>query len=471
MVRIKCNTIVKNSLNSNAAGIWVENNSAEIIYNTIIGNARGIELNFLRDRSPTIKYNTIFGNNKYSPGYDILCCDSCSPKVYTLPPDATLNYWGQNTTIEMETKGCNANIQAIYDWYDDFYLGKVNYCNWLLYPDEDAPVSPPTGLSATAYKGAIALTWSVNPESDLAGYKVYWDTVPGNNYTNVVNAGNVTAYTITGLSDNTYYVTVTAYDKNYNPIYDESHTFLNGNQFNGNESWFAEEQTISIKGAPPIAYTVTVSKLGAGTGTVTSNPGGINCGNDCSESYDQGTGVILSATAASDSTFGGWSGEGCSGTGSCSVIMDGNKSIIATFNQKPQYTLTVTKPGAGSGTVTSSPEGINCGDDCSETYTEGQKVKLTAKANPNSTFAGWSGGGCSGTKTCMVTMDAAITVTADFALKTPDISVAQTSIEFDSVKVGKKATKTLKILNNGTGDLDDNAFRVRGDTFWHSREQ
>jgi hypothetical protein len=133
--------------------------------------------------------------------------------------------------------------------------------------------------------------------------------------------------------------------------------------------------------------------------------------------------------------------------------MDGNKSITATFNQKPQYNLTVTKPGTGSGTVTSSPEGINCGDDCSETYTEGQKVKLTAKANPNSTFAGWSGGSCSGTKTCMVTMDAAITVTADFALKTPDISVAQTSIEFDSVKVGKKATKTLKILDNGTGDL------------------
>ena len=47
----------------------------------------------------------------------------------------------------------------------------------------------------------------------------------------------------------------------------------------------------------------------------------------------------------------------------------------------------------------------------------------------------------------------AVTVTADFALKTPDISVAQTPIEFGSVKVGKKATKTLKIMNNGTGDL------------------
>jgi hypothetical protein len=80
-------------------------------------------------------------------------------------------------------------------------------------------------------------------------------------------------------------------------------------------------------------------------------------------------------------------------------------------------------------------------------------VKLTAKADANSTFTGWSGGGCTGTKACTVTVDAAVTVTASFALKTPDISVAQTSIEFGGIKVGKKATKTLKITNNGSGDL------------------
>jgi len=117
------------------------------------------------------------------------------------------------------------------------------------------------------------------------------------------------------------------------------------------------------------------------------------------------------------------------------------------------YTLTVSKSGTGNGTVTSSPAGINCGSDCSETYAKVQKVKLTAKADANSTFTGWSDGGCSGTKTCTVTVDAAVTVTASFALKTPDISVAQTSIEFGGIKVGKKATKTLKITNNGTGDL------------------
>jgi len=212
-------------------------------------------------------------------------------------------------------------------------------------------------------------------------------------------------------------------------------------------------------------YTLTVSKSGTGTGTVTSSPSGIDCGSDCSESYNQGTSVTLTATPASGSIFGGWSGGGCSGTGSCSITMNSNQTITATFNQQQQYTLTVTKSGTGSGTVTSSPAGINCGNDCSESYSKVQKVKLTAKADASSTFAGWSGGGCSGTKTCTVTVDAPVTVTADFALKIPDISVAQTSVEFGSIKVGKKGMKTLKIGNNGTGDLSITLSVLEGTDF------
>ena len=118
-----------------------------------------------------------------------------------------------------------------------------------------------------------------------------------------------------------------------------------------------------------------------------------------------------------------------------------------------EYILTVTKAGNGNGTVMSSPAGINCGSDCSETYAKVQKVKLTARADAGSVFTGWSGGGCSGTGICTVTVDDVITVTATFTLKIPDISVAQTSLDFGSVMVGKKAAKTLKINNNGSGDL------------------
>ena len=130
-----------------------------------------------------------------------------------------------------------------------------------------------------------------------------------------------------------------------------------------------------------------------------------------------------------------------------------------------QYTLIVSKSGDGTGTVTSSPAGINCGDDCSEVYTQGTKVTLTAKADVNFTFSGWSGGGCTGTKTCTVKVGSEITVTASFALKTPDMSVSPGSLDFGSVKSGKKTTKTLKITNNGSGNLVITLLGLEGTDF------
>ncbi|MEN9405364.1 MAG: hypothetical protein RLY47_323 [Candidatus Parcubacteria bacterium] len=80
-------------------------------------------------------------------------------------------------------------------------------------------------------------------------------------------------------------------------------------------------------------------------------------------------------------------------------------------------TLTVSKDGTGSGTVTSAPSGINCGVDCTEDYAADTEVTLTAVAADGSDFIGWSGGGCSGTGTCVVTMSAAQSVTATFDLE------------------------------------------------------
>ncbi len=159
-------------------------------------------------------------------------------------------------------------------------------------------------------------------------------------------------------------------------------------------------------------YILTVLKSGTGSGTVTSSPAGINCGSDCSESYNPGTIVTLTATQDAGSTFAGWSGA-CSGTGQCSVTMNADQTVTATFNSE-QYTLTVNKSGTGNGTVTSSPAGINCGSDCSESYNPGTIVTLTATQDAGSTFAGWSGGGCSGTGSCSITINNDQTITATF---------------------------------------------------------
>jgi hypothetical protein len=69
----------------------------------------------------------------------------------------------------------------------------------------------------------------------------------------------------------------------------------------------------------------------------------------------------------------------------------------------------------GKGRVTTSPGGIDCGSTCSASFSTDQSVTLTATPDLGYIFAGWSGGGCSGTGTCTVTMSSARTVTAAFA--------------------------------------------------------
>src|SRR5262249_14725109 len=130
---------------------------------------------------------------------------------------------------------------------------------------------------------------------------------------------------------------------------------------------------------------------------------GINCGSTCVMSYASGQQVTLQASAPAGSIFAGWSGA-CGGTGACTVTMNANKSVTATFN--PTFTLTVTKSGTGSGSVTSSPAGISCGSTCSSSYLSGQKVNLTPSAAQGSRFTGWTGA-CSGTGRCTVTMTGA----------------------------------------------------------------
>jgi hypothetical protein len=81
--------------------------------------------------------------------------------------------------------------------------------------------------------------------------------------------------------------------------------------------------------------TLTVGKTGSGTGTVTSSPAGISCGSTCSASFGSGTGVTLTTSPAAGSSFTGWSGGGCSGTGACHVTLNATTTVTATFTKKP----------------------------------------------------------------------------------------------------------------------------------------
>ena len=86
--------------------------------------------------------------------------------------------------------------------------------------------------------------------------------------------------------------------------------------------WLSGGTTVSL----------SVSKLGNGSGTVTSVPSGINCGTACSAPFAGGTSVTLTVAPAAGSAFSGWGGA-CSGAGtSCSIAMNGNSSVTANFS-------------------------------------------------------------------------------------------------------------------------------------------
>jgi hypothetical protein len=107
-----------------------------------------------------------------------------------------------------------------------------------------------------------------------------------------------------------------------------------GKNYRGQGVWVRYTDGTQFSGISEVnvskLFSLTVKKAGNGNGTVTSEPGGINCGSDCSEQYTDDTTVLLTASAATGSTFAGWSGA-CSGTGTCSVSMSAARSVTANF--------------------------------------------------------------------------------------------------------------------------------------------
>ena len=172
-------------------------------------------------------------------------------------------------------------------------------------------------------------------------------------------------------------------------------------------------------------YGLTVSVAGYPFAIVTSDPTGIDCGHGtlnlgfqrCSAQFLPGTQVTLTASIHSSdgSVFVGWSGSGCSGTGTCTVAMSDDRSVTATFRSSSDFNLTVAKSGPGSGTVTSLPSGIDCGSTCTYNFPTNTQVTLTATADLGSGFAGWSG--CAvilSNGKCQLTMSDDKSVTATF---------------------------------------------------------
>jgi len=247
----------------------------------------------------------------------------------------------------------------------------------------------------------LELRWADN-SSDETGFHVERKQGVAGTYNIVATTGaNVTSYADSSLADNTLY----CYRVN---AFNEAGISQNSSEVCGT--------TPSVTTPTPTQFMLTVSLVkttnssGTGNGTVTSSPAGINCGGTCSALFTSGTVVTLTAAPAAGSTFAGWSGTAC---GSGAVTMDAARTCTAIFNPQvvQSHILSIAKAGNGSGTVTSSPAGINCGGTCSASFNSGTLVTLTATPATGTTFAGWTGTACS---TGKVSMDVARSCTATF---------------------------------------------------------
>jgi Tol biopolymer transport system component len=169
---------------------------------------------------------------------------------------------------------------------------------------------------------------------------------------------------------------------------------------------------------------LTVTKLGSGTGRVTSADGGIDCGADCAQLYPVTTPVDLDAVADPGSQFTGFGGD-CDGAGV--VVMNGSRSCTVTFVQGfTLVTLTLTLTGSGSGIVTSAPGGIACPPDCAEAYASGDLVALVPLAAAGSFVVGF--GGDPGCVDGVVRLTAAVTCTVEFSTTPPPPPLRVTSL-------------------------------------------
>ncbi len=210
-------------------------------------------------------------------------------------------------------------------------------------------------------------------------------------------------------------------------------------------------------GAQTVTRTLTVTKVGSGTGTVTAT--NIDCGLDCTEAYDKGTSVVLTAAPDTGAIFKGWIYAGIlvSKNSIYTVKMGTNKTIKAKFLKT--YNVTITNSNIGDGTggsVTAS--GISCGSDCDGTYVAGKTITFKATPGSDSKFSGWSGDVIKTKNKIYVTVTGDMNITATFDTKAAGLQIAEkVSVVDTSSSPGGQAMK-LGDFSMATTFPDDSDF-------------
>ena len=202
----------------------------------------------------------------------------------------------------------------------------------------------------------------------------------------------------------------------------------------------------------PVQYTLASTVSGSGTVTITpASAAGIVCSTaTCSNAFDTGTSLTLTAAPASGYTFSGWTGGTCTGTAACTIALNSDKAATATFVTVPKVTVTVATSGSGSvgGTNVACSSGSGT---CSTSIDQNSQLTLTATPASGYAFTGWAGSsGCSTTTSCTVTADVAKTVTATFSVQ---VVAGTCNIQRSATTSPTYATGHPKVFVNHTPTL------------------
>ncbi|MBL7086585.1 MAG: right-handed parallel beta-helix repeat-containing protein [Candidatus Cloacimonetes bacterium] len=119
---VENNLIYGNESNYVASSFCCYSTNSVIEYNQIIEN-ENIGIKIVGNLIPIINNNDIYGNSLYDAYTEII--DS------TTTIDFQYNYWGEETTEEMNSVSYPSNISAIYDIFDNEDLAFIDYDNWL----------------------------------------------------------------------------------------------------------------------------------------------------------------------------------------------------------------------------------------------------------------------------------------------------------------------------------------------------
>jgi len=139
------------------------------------------------------------------------------------------------------------------------------------------------------------------------------------------------------------------------------------------------------------------------------------------------------------------------------LVLDTTGYFASGTDPAPEtYVLTVLHSGTGTGTVTSADGRMNCGAFCAVSYVSGSSVTLTASPTGGSSFAGWSGGGCSGTGSCICGLSTATSVTAAFNPPGPPPTVT------GNWNFAASSTPYPMYSSSGSGTLQQNGTTVTG---------